>query len=60
MQIATATAETRGISLTEPLKLTKRVGSTTYTINVFYGAESHEKPEDKVLRIIKREVGEIA
>jgi len=40
----------------EPLKLTKRIGSTTYIINVYNGVASHDKLEDKVLRLIKGEV----
>jgi len=37
----------------EPLKLTKRIGSTTYIINVYNGVPSHDKLEYKVLRLIK-------
>ena len=60
MQTAKAAAMTMGNSHTEPLKLTKRIGSTTYTINVYSGVESQEKLEDKVLRLIKREASESA
>jgi len=44
----------------EPLKLTKRIGSTTYKVNVYQSVGSHEKPEDKILRLIKREVDIVA
>jgi len=55
-----AAARTQGNAHAEPLKLTKRIGSTTYTINVYNGVGSQEKLEDKFLRLIKREVSEIA
>ena len=44
----------------EPLKLTKRIGSTTYKVNVYQSVGSNEKPEDKILRLIKREVDIVA
>jgi|GEM_PF-1543590 len=50
-------ARTQGnIANAEPLKLTKRIGSTTYIINVYNGVASHDKLEDKVLRLIMGEV----
>jgi hypothetical protein len=60
MQTAKAVARTQGNAHAEPLKLTKRIGSTTYTINVHMGVGSQEKLEDKVLRLIKREVDAVA
>ena len=60
MQTANVVARTQGNPHAEPLKLTKRIGSTTYIINVYNGVESHEKVEDKILRLIKREVDNIA
>ena len=41
----------------EPVKLLERIGSTTYKVNVHFSNESNETLEDKVLRIIEREVG---
>ena len=40
----------------EPIKLLKRVGSTTFVVSVLFNAKSVETLEDKVLRLIKREV----
>jgi len=60
MQTVKAVARTQGNAHAEPLKLTKRIGSTTYTINVYNGAGGQEKLEDKVLRLIKREVDAVA
>jgi len=48
------------IANAEPLKLTKRIGSTTYKVNVYQSVGSYEKPEDKILRLIKREVDIVA
>ena len=53
-------ARTQGINTNaESLKLTKRIGSTTYIINVYNGVASHDKLEDKVLRLIKGEVDRV-
>lgn len=60
MQIAKATAKTQGNSHDEPLKLTKRIGSTTYKVNVYQPVGSHEKVEDKILRLLKWEVDNVA
>ena len=60
MQTANAAAMTQGNSHVEPLKLTKRIGSTTYIVNVFSDVGSQEKVEDKILRLIKREVDIVA
>jgi hypothetical protein len=40
----------------EPVKLIKRIGSTTYTVNVRFNDKSTETIEDKVLRLIEGEV----
>jgi hypothetical protein len=60
MQTAKAAAVTQGNAHAEPLKLTRRIGSTTYTINVHFSVGSRETLEDKILRLIKREVGDVA
>ena len=44
----------------EPVKLLKRVGSTTYVVNVRFRATSAETIEDKILRLIEREVSKDA
>jgi hypothetical protein len=40
--------------------LLKRIGSTTYTVNVHFSNNSSEKLEDKVLRLIESEAGRSA
>ena len=40
----------------EPVKLIKRIGSTTYTVNVRFNDKSTETIEDKILRLIEGEV----
>ena len=34
----------------------KRIGSTVYIVNVYFSQTSHETAEDKLLRLLKREV----
>lgn len=40
----------------EPLMLLKRIGSTTFRVNVRFSSTSKETMEDKILRIVEREV----
>lgn len=40
----------------EPVKLQKRIGSTTYQVNVYFSQTSAETLDDKVLRLVRREV----
>lgn len=40
----------------EPLKLLKRIGSTTYVVSVRFSATSTETSGDKILRLIESEV----
>lgn len=40
----------------EPVKLLKRIGSTTYVVNVHFSNKSTEILEDKILRLIDGEV----
>jgi len=47
-------AETRASA--EPSTLLKRIGSTTYIINVHFSETGRETLEDKILRLIEREV----
>jgi len=44
----------------EPVKLLKRIGSTTFVVNVYFSDKSAETMEDKILRMIEREVDKIA
>jgi len=43
----------------EPLKLLRRIGSTTVEITVHFSNASKETLEDKLLRMIEREVDNI-
>jgi hypothetical protein len=45
-----------GNAAAEPVNLRKRIGSTTYVVNVRFSQTSRETMEDKLLRIIKSEV----
>jgi len=40
----------------EPVKLLKRIGSTTYEVNVHFSTTSKETMEDKLLRLLEWEV----
>ena len=40
----------------EPVKLQKRIGSTTYVVSVHFSDKSKETLEDKILRLIESEV----
>lgn len=40
----------------EPIKLRKRIGSTVFIVNVHFSETSTEKLEDKMLRLMEREV----
>ena len=44
----------------EPVKLLKRIGSTTFEVVVHFSERSEETVEDKILRLIEREVNDIA
>jgi hypothetical protein len=58
-----ATAKTIGAAKTpasrsEPVKLLKRIGSTTIEVTVHFSNTSKETLEDKLLRMIEREVSD--
>jgi hypothetical protein len=40
----------------EPLKLLTQIGSTTYKVSIRFSKRSKETMEDKILRLIEREV----
>ncbi len=44
----------------EPRKLLKRIGSTTYKVTIRFSETATETPEQKLLRLIEREVNRIA
>ena len=44
----------------EPIKLLKRVGSTTYVVSIRFSDSNAETLEDKILRIIESEVNKSA
>ncbi|GHV32889.1 hypothetical protein FACS18949_05330 [Clostridia bacterium] len=56
MQTTNVVAET-GVqtSAPEPLNLRKRIGSTTYVVNVRFAQSGKETMQDKVLRLIERD-----
>lgn len=49
---AAATSESER---SEPVKLLRRVGSTTYTVNVYFSNNTSETLEDKILRLARNE-----
>lgn len=54
-------ARTRGDAAhAEPVKFVKRIGSTTYVVAVHFSQTSKETAEDKLLRLMEREVKDIA
>jgi len=52
------TAELRFVR--EPVKIEKRIGSTVFAVTVHFRAANAESLEDKILRLIEREVAESA
>jgi hypothetical protein len=44
----------------EPLKMLKRIGSTTYKVTIRFSETATETLEDKILRLIEREVSKNA
>jgi len=41
----------------EPVKLRRRIGSTTYTLIIKFSDTATETADEKILRLIEREVG---
>jgi len=54
--IVNNTARTQGDTQAEPLKFSKRIGSTVYQVSVHSSMTSHETVQDKIQRLIEREV----
>jgi hypothetical protein len=44
----------------EPIMLRRRIGSTTFLVSVRFSEQAAETPEDTVLRLIEREVNQVA
>ncbi|MDR0813014.1 MAG: transposon-encoded TnpW family protein [Oscillospiraceae bacterium] len=53
---AASAAKTARIAEREPIKFVKRIGSTNYIISARFNATATETVEDKILRLIEREV----
>ena len=58
--IETSAARTQDEAHTEPMYMQKRIGSTTFKVAIHFSTTSQETVEDKLLRLIKREVSSIA
>ncbi len=43
-------------TVAEPVKLLRRIGSTTYTVTIRFSDKQSETPENRILRMIEREV----
>jgi hypothetical protein len=56
----TGSAKTAVTDEREPLKLRKRIGSTTFIINVRTSPSATETAEQKLLRLIESEVRKLA
>ncbi len=52
--------KTQGGEHAAPLTLRKRIGSTTFLVNVRFSSTSTETLEDKIHRLIQREVDKVA
>jgi len=42
----------------KPMRLTKRIGQTTYKVNVHFNETSKETMSDKIMRLIKSEAAD--
>jgi hypothetical protein len=56
MQIIQNSAATRSDHRTEPAVYLQRIGSTRFLVNVHFCKVASETAEDKILRLIEREV----
>ena len=41
---------------TEPIKMSKRIGSTTYEVNCYFNPEAKETATEKVWRMLKKDL----
>jgi hypothetical protein len=53
-------ARTQGNAHAEPVKIVKRIGSTTFVVAVHFSQTDRETIQDKVKRLIEQEVGRSA
>lgn len=53
-------AKTSGKAESEPVKLLKRFGSTTFVVTIRFSESSSETIEDKILKLVESEVSKIA
>ena len=53
-------AKTQGDAQAEPLRFSKRIGSTVYQVSVHPSETSRETAQDKIRRLIEREVRDSA
>jgi hypothetical protein len=58
--VKSAAMTSRRNTESESVKLQKRIGSTTFKVAVRFSSTSTETMEDKLLRLIEREVGKSA
>ncbi len=58
--VKSAAKNPRGNAKGEPVKLLRRIGSTTYEVTVHFSASSKDTMADKLRRIIGREVDRCA
>jgi hypothetical protein len=56
MQATKVAAATSANKRSEPVKFAKRIGSTIYTVTVRFNPNATETLEQKLLRLIEREV----
>jgi hypothetical protein len=56
MQTDKSAAMTSRPAESEPVKLLTRIGSTTYKVSIRFSETATETLEDKILRLIEREV----
>lgn len=54
--MGTPTPDTAAKRGDKPLRMTKRIGSTTYKVNVHFSRTSKETMGDKILRLIENDV----
>jgi hypothetical protein len=52
----TSAAATQGNAHAEPMKFSKRIGSTTFVVAVHSSRTSKEAVQDKIIRLIESEV----
>jgi hypothetical protein len=48
-------AEIKGVILTKPFKIRKRIGYTAYEVEVYFNPASRETLDDKILRLVRGE-----